>query len=54
MGCHWPNAHCSNVLIAQMSYASQAWWGFIDDTSRNRYESIIKRLEKTEIPVESA
>ena len=24
------------TLIAQMSYASQVWWGFIDDTSRNR------------------
>ena len=34
------------TLIAQMSYASQVWWGFIDDTSRNRYESIIKRLKK--------
>ena len=36
----------NQTLLAQMLYASQMWWGFLDDTSRSRYESILSRLKK--------
>ena len=36
----------SQTLLAQMLYASQMWCGFLENTSRSRYESILSRLKK--------
>ena len=37
----------SQTLVARMLYASQAWWGFVnDEASRGRLEAIINKLRR--------
>ena len=44
----------SQTLVARMLYASQAWWGFVnDEASRGRLEAIINKLRRQKyLPVE--
>ena len=34
----------TQTLVAHMLYASPVWWGFIDASSRNEIEAVIRRL----------
>ena len=34
----------TQTLVARMNYASPVWWGFIDASSRNEIEAVIRRL----------
>ena len=34
------------TLVARMLYASQVWWGFVNNASQQRLNAIIKRLIK--------
>jgi hypothetical protein len=34
------------TLVAKMTYASPAWWGFMDAAGKNRFQAILTKLEK--------
>ena len=38
-----------SVVIAKLTYASSAWWGFISATDRQRLDAFIRRSERSHL-----